>query len=220
MGLIFAECTVRHGNHPKDTLRDWADENRTRQEDEDDDELTNPDIHDMGEVDWQIWARDHPQANLPIYDLDTVGNRPLDDAWDIDPARTQWPDVGKMNSWLSGKMQEEGQVDQIADPVDIETLNPRQLDVFTHYVNTYRRFLLGQPLQQHFINIDGTAGCRKTYLIRKICQELRRLADEHAAPDPIRVLAPSGVAALNIHGRTVHSSLALPINETACIVGQ
>ena len=71
---IFAECTVRHANHPKDTLRDWENENRTCQEEEDDDELTNPDVQDMQEVDWQIWARDHPQANLPAYGLDTFGN--------------------------------------------------------------------------------------------------------------------------------------------------
>ena len=30
--------------------------------------------------------------------------------------------------------------------------------------------------------------------------------------DPIRVLAPSGVAALNIHGRTLQSGFSLPLN--------
>ena len=38
------------------------------------------------------------------------------------------------------------------------------------------------------------------------------MADEHGAGDPIRILAPSGVTTLNIHGCTVHSSLGLPIN--------
>ena len=84
---IFSECTVHHANHPKDMLRDWENENHTFQE-EDDDELTNPDVQEMQEVDWQIWVQDHPQADLPVYGLDTLGNRPLNDDWDIDAART------------------------------------------------------------------------------------------------------------------------------------
>jgi hypothetical protein len=45
-----AECSVSH-THQKDTLRDWEDENRVVQEDEDDDELMNPDVEDMEEAD-------------------------------------------------------------------------------------------------------------------------------------------------------------------------
>ena len=39
------------------------------------------------------------------------------------------------------------------------------------------------------------------------------MASDRGLPDPIRVLAPSGVAALNILGRTIHSALGLPINS-------
>lgn len=61
------------------------------------------------------------------------------------------------------------------------------------------------------LNVDGTAGCGKTYLVRAICQELRRrrIATDHGQPDPIRFVAPSGVAAWNIGGRTIHSALSL-----------
>jgi hypothetical protein len=38
------------------------------------------------------------------------------------------------------------------------------------------------------------------------------LADDHDQPDPIQVLAPSGVAALNIQGCTLHSGFSLPLN--------
>ena len=70
---IFVECTVHHANHPKDTRKDWENENHTHQE-EDDDELINPDVQEMQEVDWQIWVWDHPQANIPVYGLNTLGN--------------------------------------------------------------------------------------------------------------------------------------------------
>jgi hypothetical protein len=39
------------------------------------------------------------------------------------------------------------------------------------------------------------------------------MATAHGQPDPIRVLAPSGVAAFNIRGRTAHSALGLPVNS-------
>ena len=72
---------------------------------------------------------------------------------------------------------------------------------------------------QILFNIDGTAGCGKTYVIAAICQRLRDLAHQHDQPDPIRVLAPSGVAALNIHGRTLHSGFSLPLNGFAPLTG-
>jgi ATP-dependent DNA helicase PIF1 len=68
-------------------------------------------------------------------------------------------------------------------------------------------------------NIDGTAGCGKTYLIAAICQGLRNLASMHHQPDLIRVFALSGVAALNIHGRTLHSGFSLPLNGFAPLTG-
>jgi hypothetical protein len=62
-------------------------------------------------------------------------------------------------------------------------------------------------------NIDGSTGCGKTYLIHAICQQLRAMATSaHGKPDHIQVLAPSGVAAFNICGRTAHSALGLPVN--------
>ena len=66
---------------------------------------------------------------------------------------------------------------------------------------------------------DRTAGCGKTYLISAICQGLRDMADLHDQPDPIRVLAPSGIAALNICGRTLHSGFSLPLNGFSSLTG-
>jgi ATP-dependent DNA helicase PIF1 len=51
------------------------------------------------------------------------------------------------------------------------------------------------------------------YVIKPICQELRHLTAQHSQRDPVCVIAPSGVAVLNIFGRTIHSALGLPINR-------
>ena len=72
---------------------------------------------------------------------------------------------------------------------------------------------------QILFNIDRTAGCGKTYVITAICQRLRDLAHQHDQPDPICVLAPSGIAVLNIHGQTFHSNFSLPLNRFAPLTG-
>ena len=119
-----------------------------------------------------------------------------------------------MASWVDKKKREneEGTIPNDT-PVNIASLNPEQRIIFDSYVSAYQSILSGLPSDQQLYNIDGTAGCGKMYVIRAICQELRRMASDCGLPDPIRVLAPSGVAALNILGRTIHSALGLPINS-------
>ncbi|KAL1725165.1 hypothetical protein EV714DRAFT_221874, partial [Schizophyllum commune] len=75
----------------------------------------------------------------------------------------------------------------------------------------FTRILDGEDVPPMLFNIDGAAGCGKTYLISTICWKLRTMAAERGVPDPIRVFAPSGVAALNINGQTLHSASRLPI---------
>lgn len=49
---------------------------------------------------------------------------------------------------------------------------------------------------------------------------LRHLpATEHDELDPILILAPSGMVALNICGRTIHSALSLPLNGFSLLTG-
>ena len=97
--------------------------------------------------------------------------------------------------------------------VNINSLTQEQRKVLEVFTETYTKILAGKSPPQFLLNIDGTAGCGKTYLISAICQELCRMARENDQPDPIRVVAPSGVAALNISGRTIHSAFSLPINN-------
>ncbi|KAJ7434964.1 hypothetical protein B0H11DRAFT_1756738, partial [Mycena galericulata] len=209
---LFAECRAGGHTHSKDTLRSWEDENRSRQEEEDDDEETNPDVERMTEEDWQMFARDHPNAAIPRFDVSDLGTRPLDAAWDVNAARTRWNDVDQMGTYLDQQRRESGAIiNAEPDPIDLATLANEQRAIFENYVSAYSKILAGEAIPQMLLNIDGTAGCGKTYLIHAICQELRRMAAEHGEPNPIRVLAPSGVAAFNIRGRTAHSALGLPV---------
>jgi hypothetical protein len=210
---LFAECRAAEHVRPNDTLRNWKDENRPLQEEEDDDEDVNPDVERMTEEDWQMFARDHPNAAIPRFEVSDLGTRPLDAAWDPDAARTRWNDVNEISTYLDAQRREAGVlIDNPPNPIDIATLAGEQRAIFDRYVAEYSKILNGEEGSQILLNIDGTAGCGKTYLIHAICQELRRMSTAHDKPDPIRVLAPSGVAAFNIRGRTIHSALGLPVN--------
>jgi hypothetical protein len=110
-------------------LRDWEDENRVVQEDEDDDQLMNPDVEDMEEADWQSWARDHPNSVLPLITVDDLGRRPLDLGWDIHASRARWNDIDKMASYVDEQKRDDGieddkQVLNVGMDLSIRTASP------------------------------------------------------------------------------------------------
>ncbi|OBZ66500.1 hypothetical protein A0H81_13517 [Grifola frondosa] len=211
---VFNQCRANGHDHPKDTLREWVEENQPGPEDDDDDEEIDPDLAELDEADWQIYAHLFPDSALPTFDASNLGKRPIDDGWNPDDSRSHWQYIDQMASYIANERRVGlggGQgVNSHSVQIALETLEPEQRQVFDRYVNGYMQILQGEVVPQMCLNIDGTAGCGKTYLIEAICQELRRLASENGKPDPIRVVAPSGVAAWHIGGQTIHSALALP----------
>jgi hypothetical protein len=219
---VYAQCRAAEHVHPQDTLRCWEDENKEGDEDEDEDDDVNPDVGEMNEADWQAWARLRPGNAIPLYAACDVGRRPVDDGWDIDTARGRWNNIDLLSSWIDEQKREAPLHEDDAPRININTLEAEQRTICDKYVAAYSEILTrrenNDPPQTLF-NIDGTAGCGKTYLIAAICQCLRDLASQHGHPNPIRVLAPSGVAALNIHGRTLHSGFGLPLNGFVPLTG-
>jgi hypothetical protein len=95
--------------------------------------------------------------------------------------------------------------------VDIANLVDNQRRIFLRIVEHYRLILDGENPPPLRINVDGTAGTGKPYLIDAISKALAEMAMERGKKSPVLRLAPTGVAAFNIHGATVHSSLSLPV---------
>ncbi|KAF5336454.1 hypothetical protein D9611_006665 [Ephemerocybe angulata] len=198
---LMARCQAQEHTHPRDTLRCWEEENREVDEEEEDEDLLNPDVGEMTEDDWQTWARLRPDGgNIPMFGLDDLGKRPLDDGWDLDASRNRWNDVTSMQTWIQEQKREYVYQADEEDLKDPDTLAPEQRVIYDQYVDAYAQIL--------------AAGCGKTYTIKLICQTLREMATAHGEPEPFRILAPSGVAALNISGSTLHSGLFIPTGNT------
>ena len=64
------------------------------------------------------------------------------------------------------------------------------------------------------INVDGTAGTGKSFLIWAISTTLREMfADELEGKDPIVQLAPSGISVFGIRGWTMNFGLSIPVKK-------
>lgn len=64
----------------------------------------------------------------------------------------------------------------------------------------------------------GNGGCGKSYLVKTIYHSLRKLLYYGAHTldrERVLLLAPTGIAAINISGNTIHSALKIPI-KTSC----
>ncbi len=162
-----------------------------------------------------------PGTAIPDYGISGIGLRPLDSAWNPDEARTsgKWNELDSIASYIGDQRTLNGMETTSgseAAPIDITLLKGEQKVIVDNYIEVYQHVLRNEPVGQMKYNIDGTAGCGKSFVIRAICQGLRRMANDHDKPDPIRVLTPSACAALNSGGITIHSGLGIPISDGPC----
>ena len=66
--------------------------------------------------------------------------------------------------------------------------------------------------------LQGTTGMGKSYLINCIRTSLQNTSPHGLTP--ILVLAPTGIAAFNIHATTIHATLKIPVREMKQLQGQ
>ena len=105
--------------------------------------------------------------------------------------------------------------------MDEGLLNGTQLRVFNKIVQHATSLIHGITLPPFLLNIDGTAGTGKSFLIDAISQRLESLQTLASTPNPlVRRLAPTGVAAFNINGQSYHSALGLPVDNKGWVTSR
>jgi len=153
--------------------------------------------------------------NAVINSSSDLGSRDMDRNHDwINDARQRYSnaDLVDADTFVS-RISSNGQgnvEDNDEEIVDYQTLNEKQRIVFKRIECHYNNILAGQPAEPLRIIIMGTAGTGKTYLIKGIRNRLREMTGT-GSKSPVLVLAPTGVAAFNINGMTIHSTLSIPI---------
>ena len=66
--------------------------------------------------------------------------------------------------------------------------------------------------------IQGTVGTGKSYLIHCISHALA--SSTTSEKSPLLLLAPIGIVAFNIHAKTIHSDLKIPIKDMQPLKGR
>ena len=205
----FRACYRSH-SHPQDFYADPEPESGASdsESDEDPDEQAEDD-HPL--ADFEAFARRRPQEDFTRTDLlDSLGTRGMDRDYDwslhvgrYDISPEIWDRVKAENPIAQVVV-----MDSSPDPLNLE-----QMKLYDTVVDQYSQELaLDAPLpRQLLLNVDGVAGSGKTFTLLKTCARIQELATEAGRQNPVFRAAPTGIAAFNIVGKTLHSLLRLPV---------
>jgi len=117
--------------------------------------------------------------------------------------------VKTAESYIDEQKRQTEVFDEEIPDVDISKLVGNQRRIFLKVISHYQQILVGTNPPPLTINIDGTARTGKSFLILAITKALNNIASEHGHMSLIIRIAPTGNAAFNIHGTTIHQSLSL-----------
>jgi ATP-dependent DNA helicase PIF1 len=207
----FRACSQSH-SHPEDFYTDPDNEDdNTDSATETEDDLGPEDGSDTDYplADFEAFARQRPQEDFTLMDLgQDIGTREIDRDYD-------WSvHVGRYNIYpeIWDRIKAENPVAQVVtiDPSP-DSLNLEQRKLYDTVVSQYSDELGGQSPPQLLLHVDGVAGSGKTFVLLKTCARIQELAQQAGKPNPVFRAAPTGIAAFNIIGRTLHALLRLPV---------
>jgi ATP-dependent DNA helicase PIF1 len=99
--------------------------------------------------------------------------------------------------------------------VDVSLLESKQKLAYYLFVNHCQSWASSVPTPPIFVHMDGEGSTRKTTVVRTMCYGIDTIAADYGLPSPVLRSTPTGVAAHNIGGQTLHSLLRLPVKKVA-----
>ena len=207
----FRVCCASH-THPPDFYTDppRSGEEESEEESEEEEDIE-ADRIEQPLADFEAFARQRPGRELDLADpLDTLGTREIDRAYNWSVHIGRWivlPEV-----WAQIKADNPITQAVIVNSCPL-SLNYEQRKLYDTIVNYYtaeisRNGPLPCPL---LLNVDSVAGSGKTYSLLTACARLQELATDAGLLNPVFRAAPTGIAAFNFIGKTIHSLLRLPV---------
>jgi hypothetical protein len=85
---------------------------------------------------------------------------------------------------------------------DMSNMELRWPEIQKSDLNAEQQSAADHILAGHNVFLTGSAGTGKTFLLRYVIQEMEKL---HGGKGEVAVTAPTGIAAINIGGQTIHS---------------
>ncbi|OWA50646.1 putative ATP-dependent DNA helicase PIF1 [Hypsibius exemplaris] len=153
----------------------------------------------------------HPNLAQVAPSDSILGKRAIDLDHDWQEYGTSLPQCLDARSFLQRTRREEGDVADKLPTVDVDTLNEEQRTCFDFVLHHHDRRRQGVDIPPLRLIVQGAAGTGKSYVIGAIEQTLNLVDDLSDVFPTCMLLAPTGVAAAGIGGRTIHSALQLPL---------
>ena len=205
-------CNPSHYNNPDPLPREVEEvlESDTDSMEGDNDEL----LQDA----WMVEAGRAPNARVGG-DISWLGQCDIDEQYPWTQSDWTEEEIATASDWIGTQKRLGGGPANQLPVVDWQLLQGEQREVFLRVVAWYKTVIGAEQGGNNYpeplrINIDGTAGTGKSFLISAISSELQNLAVQENKPNPVIRLAPTGIAAFGINGMTVHSALALPVKTS------
>ena len=209
----FRVCKRFH-THPQDFYNDLEGEGSHSDSDSDSgDDGQEEAGNDYPLADFEAWARRRPGVDFTTYRdmLNSLGSREIDRWYDWSTHIGRYDEIYP-EVWEQIKAENpiELRVEVDSSP---EALNTEQRKLYDVIVAQYDSEInpRGRPPPQLLLNVDGEAGTGKTFTLLKACARVQEMATAAGRSNPVLRAAPTGVAAFNIIGKTLHSLLWLPI---------
>jgi len=209
----FRACSRSH-SHPDDFYTDPEADPATLDDNTDDSTASTHEEEDQDPyplADFELFARRRHQDDCTRADpLESLGAREIDRAYD-------WSShVGRyeISPEIWAQVKAENPIEQRVDVTSsLRQLNVEQTKLYNVVVDHYIVELDGTTPwpRQLLLNVDGVAGAGKTFALLKTCARLQQLAQATGKPNPVFRAAPTGIAAFNFVGKTLHSLLRLPV---------
>ena len=97
------------------------------------------------------------------------------------------------------------------DAYDVEKMSDEQKVIVYNAVDTVVKFLNNDPTYKPMrATIMGSGGTGKSFIINTIISMVRRLTGSN---DTVQIAAPSGAAAFNVQGSTIHNLLGVRVSN-------
>jgi len=212
----FSVCKREH-THPEDCYTDPQDLNADSESDMDDDDEEpqeeDGDTTAHPPADFEVFARQRLEGDVDDADpLEGLGNRELDRGYDWGSHVGRYPNV-LPGIWEQVKSENPTRQEVTDSDTSPDKLNAEQRKLYDLCVAQYTHELSHeldpeQPMpEQLLLNLDGVAGAGKTFALLKSSGRLQEIAALAEKLNPVFRAAPTGIAAFNIVGKTLHSLL-------------
>lgn len=162
-------------------------------------------------LDPAVIVRDAAMAASRLYPgsqvIDPLGLRPIDEANDWSDLAAAGPTYNQVDQFLrTYKRLPSVESTKEQHCIDYTTMSPAQQEI----IEICRRQMNDPNNTIKRVVVQGKAGTGKSAVIKATCQMLD--SEQVSTNKLYQVLAPTGAAAVNIDGKTIHSFLKIPIN--------